>query len=148
MNAIKTPLITRSIGRPKSVTVMATITLVGWIATVAAWVPVITGGTPPLSSWPLSYVGMIWGFVSSDLVWSQMFSAIAVVGLWKMKNWGWAAALMINTIWIYTMTLSLVRALLWRVSFEILFFTPFMIYAIIASLYLWKIRGAFWKAKP
>jgi hypothetical protein len=133
--------------RPRVITAMAIITLIGWMATVGSWVPVITGITPLPSTWEKSYVGMIWGFVTSDLVWSQLFSVIAVVGLWKMKNWGWVYAMMINSIWIYTMTLSLVRAMIWEVSFEILFFTPFIVYAIVASVYLWKTRNDFWKVR-
>ena len=131
--------------RPKSVTAMAIVTLVGWIATVASWIPVVTGSTPIPADWPQSYTGLIWGFVASDFIWSQVFSALAVFGLWKMKRWGWAAALMVNTIWIYTMTFSTVRAFLWQMSYEIFLFMPFTVYALIASVYLWKIRDLFWK---
>lgn len=131
--------------RPRSVTAMVFFTLVGWIATVASWIPVITVSTPLPASWPQSYTGLIWGFVASDFIWSQGFSALAVVGLWRMKSWGWACALMVNTIWIYTMTFSIVRAFLWQMSFEIFLFTPFTVYAVVASVYLWKIRDVFWK---
>jgi len=129
--------------RPLTVSIMAVVFLVGWIATTSSWVPVITGITPPPLTWPQSYIALIYGFATSDLVWSQLFSFLTVLGSWKMKSWGWTAAIMVNAIWIYTMTYSIVRALLWTFSYEILLFTPFEVYAGIASIYLWRIRVLF-----
>jgi len=104
---------------------------------------VITGITSLPLTWPQSDIALIYGFAASDLVWSQLFSFLTVIGLWKMKSWGWTAAMMVNAIWI--MIYSIVRALLWTFSYEILLFTPFAVYAGIASIYLWRIRDLFWK---
>jgi len=65
--------------------------------------------------------------------------------LWKIKPWGWTAAMMANTIWLYSMTFTLVRDLYIQLTAGTIFFLFFAGFAIFSTIYLWIKRDWFWK---
>jgi hypothetical protein len=68
---------------------------------------------------------------------------LACLGLWKLKSWGWLAAQMANMLWIYSMTVILLRDAYTKLSPGGLLFIPFMLVAVWAIPYLWMHRKAF-----
>jgi hypothetical protein len=137
------------IKRPKGVTAVIVFCVFGWITTEGLWAYLhITDQIPAISSmnsfWERSYIGLVNGFTAADAIWSNLTIIVAIVGLWKMKPWGWTAAIMSNTIWVYTMTFTLVRDLMVTITFGMVFFLFFAFLAIISTIYLWRIRKVFW----
>ncbi len=137
--------------RPTGVVVIVAVNILGWVATEGAWVYLYLAGRIPEmaqmgSYWERSYLGLVHGFSVADFIWSNIALLAGIAGLWKMKAWGWTAALMANTIWIYSMTFTLVRDLLVGVTFGMVFFLFFALFALGSTVYLWKIRFHFWKS--
>lgn len=136
--------------RPTGVTIIAVVNILGWLTTEGLWVVLhITGQIPTVSSmnsyFEKSYIGLVNGFTISDLIWSNLTLLLSIIGLWKMKSWGWTAALMANTIWLYTMTFSLVRDLFITLTGTTVFFLSFALFALISTVYLWSRRELFWQ---
>jgi hypothetical protein len=97
------------------------------------------------SFWEKSYIGLVNGFTAADAIWSNITIIAAILRLWKMKLWGWTAAMMSNTIWIYTMTFTFVRDIMVQITFGMIFFSVFALFAIVSTIYLWHIRRLFWR---
>jgi hypothetical protein len=85
-----------------------------------------------------------YGFGISDLVWSLPLLFLSCVGLWRLRSWGWTAAQMTNALWVYSMTVVLIRDFYTTLSPGGMLFTPFAIIAVWATYYLWKHRELFW----
>lgn len=138
--------------RPKLVTLIVIVNILGWLTTEGVWVYFhLTGQIPHPSSganyWEQSYFGLVHGFTIADAVWSNLSLLFSIIGLWRMKSWGWAAALMANTIWLYSMTFSLVRDIYIGLTAGTAFFLIFAIFAVFSTIYLWKKRRLFWEAE-
>ena len=140
---------TGSSKRPLGVTIVAGVNALGWFATLGFWlalhleqrIPVQAAAT---SYWEHAYVGTIRGFAVADSLWSNALLLASVVGLWSLRPWGWTTALMANAIWIYSMTVAIVRDLLTQVTAGMVFFVPFALFALGSSVYLWRQRQRFW----
>lgn len=135
--------------RPTGVTIIVIINILGWITTEGMWLMLhVSHQIPSVSAmnsfFERSYIGLVNGFTVADAVWSNITLLISIFGLWKMKDWGWTAAIMANIIWLYTMTFTTVRDLLVTITPGMIFFSIFALFAIISTLYLWKIRYLFW----
>lgn len=135
--------------RPRVVTVIIIINILGWITTEGMWFMLhITHQIPPVASmhsyFEKSYIGLANGFTVADAVWSNITLLISIVGLWKMENWGWTAAMMANIIWLYTSTFTIVRDLLVSITPAMIFFSVFAFLALLSTIYLWKTRYLFW----
>jgi hypothetical protein len=135
--------------RPRVVTVIVMINLLGWLTTEGLWVYLhMTGQIPPIaqmqSFFERSYIGLVLGFTVADLLWSNLLLLASIVGLWRMRSWGWTAALMANTIWVYAMTVTLVRDIMVTWTAGMLFFLSFAVFALLSSSYLWWQRSLFW----
>src|SRR5512140_3679140 len=50
-----------------------------------------------------------YGFMLGDILYSVPLLLLAWLGLLKLKLWGWLAAQMANALWIYSMTVILMR---------------------------------------
>ena len=136
--------------RPTTVTVIVIVNLIGWLTTEGIWVFLhLTGQIPAIESmgsfWEKSYIGLVNGFTVADAVWSNLTLLISIIGLWKMKDWGWTAAMMANTIWFYSMTFTLVRDIATGLTPATIFFSFFMAFATFSTVYLWKNRKFFWQ---
>lgn len=136
-------------GRPPVVTAIVIINILGWFATEGVWVYFhLSGQIPPVSSggsyFERAYFGLVNGFTAADAVWSNLFLLASIIGLWRMKPWGWTAAMMANTIWLYSMTFTLVRDLLTSLTAGTVFFLVFAVFAAFSTVYLWLRRALFW----
>ncbi len=84
-----------------------------------------------------------YGFLLGDMFYSLPLLFLAARGLALRKSWGWMSAQMANALWIYSMTLILIRDGFTRWSPGGLLFIPFLIVAIISIPWLWKNRSFF-----
>lgn len=139
----------RKIIRPSIVTLIVIVNIFGWLTTEGAWVYLHSSGQiPPASGmenyWSKAYIGLVNGFTTADAIWSNFSLLFSIFGLWKMKDWGWTAAIMANTIWFYSMTVTFIRDLTTGLTGFTVFFLFFMGFAMFSSLYLWKNRKLFW----
>jgi len=136
--------------RPAIITIIVVINILGWIATEGVWVYFhLSGQIPEISSantyWEQAYIGLINGFTAADAIWSNLSLLFSIIGLWRMKAWGWTAAMMANTIWLYSMTFTLVRDLYTQLTAGTIFFLFFAGFAIFSIIYLWIKRDLFWR---
>ena len=84
------------------------------------------------------------GFLVGDVVWAVPLLIAAAAGLWRRRLWGRDLALMVNALWVYSLTVIWVRDLhAGAVSPGALLFTPFALFAVWATFALWKHRRAF-----
>lgn len=136
--------------RPTIVSLIAIVNIIGWITTEVVWIYMHSSGQIPSpdtleSYWSKAYIGLVHGFTTADAVWSNLTLIFSIIGLWKMKDWGWTAAIMANTIWFYSMTFTLVRDFTTGLTGFTLFFLFFMAFAAFSTFYLWRNRRLFWK---
>jgi len=61
-----------------------------------------------------------------------------------MNPWGWTAAVMAKTIWLYSMIFSLVRDAFPSLTAGTVFFLFFAAFAVFITDYLWQKRRLFW----
>jgi hypothetical protein len=79
----------------------------------------------------------------ADAARSNATLLVSIIGLIKMKPWGWVPAFMATTIWLYTMTFALVRDLHTEITLGTLFLLPFAAFAVFSTVYLWIRRDLF-----
>jgi hypothetical protein len=84
-----------------------------------------------------------YGFMIGDILYSVPLLFSAWIGLWRLKSWGWMAAQMANALWIYSMTIILLRDSFTVFSPGGLLFIPFALVAIWSIPYLWMRRKDF-----
>jgi hypothetical protein len=84
-----------------------------------------------------------YAFGLADLIWSLPLLLLARFGLWRVRFWGWTAAQMVNVLWLYSMTVILIRDGYTALSPGGILFTPFALIAGWATYYLWKRRDLF-----
>lgn len=78
-------------------------------------------------------------------VWFTIASSLAVIGLMKMKSWGWVCAIIANALWISLFTSSIDQSLYVNTLFEKIFLIFFAVFAVLSSFYLWAKRYVFWR---
>ncbi|REL37749.1 hypothetical protein DYD21_08180 [Rhodohalobacter sp. SW132] len=138
-----------SVVRPPLVSVIVIVNSIGWITTLGIWIYFhLTGKIPSVDSmnsyWERAYIGIVHGFTVADAIWSNILLLASVIGLWKMKSWGWTAALMANSIWFYSMTVTFVRDFHTMFTTGTFFFLFFAFFALFSTAYLWIKRDLFW----
>jgi hypothetical protein len=141
--------LTSSSKRPKAVAFLAIINGLAFILTLVFWLAVLLKKIvpPPNELTVLSEranAATTYGFAIGDLIWSTPLLLLSCVGLWRMRFWGWTAAQMTNALWIYSMTVVLIRDFYTTLSPGGILFTPFALIAFWATYYLWKRRELFW----
>ena len=134
--------------RPVGVSVIVVITLVGWLGMAVFWATLyVTDRIPSFDAvttqWERSFVALVYGFSAADWVWTQLLSLAAIVGLWRLRAWGWTAAMMLNALWVYIMTFRLVHDLVAGVALGTAVFGLFGVYCLVATFYLWRKRALF-----
>lgn len=145
----KTADLKTHIKRPLGVNVVIIFSILGWITTEGMWLYLhLTSQIPSVASmhsyFEKSYIGLVNGFTAADAILSNLTILLSIIGLWKMKPWGWTSAMMVNAIWVYTMIFTLVRDLMVEITFGMVFFSVFAVGAIIITIYLWRKRSLFW----
>ena len=119
-----------------------------FLVTLSFWSAVALSGRVP---GPWAVEGLLargasattWGFLLADLLYSLPLLLLAAVGLRKRAAWGWMCAQMANALWIYSMSVLLFRDGFTRFSPGSFVFMPFLIVAIAALPYLWRVRSRF-----
>jgi hypothetical protein len=134
--------------RPSGITFLAVVNYIACGVTVAFWALVFFGRLVPppgrLQSEPeRANAAVTYGFMLGDLIYSVPLLLLAGAGLWRLRAWGWLAAQMANALWIYSMTIILLRDSYSRWSPGALLFVPFAALALWAVPYLWNQRRAF-----
>jgi len=133
--------------RPRGVTTIAVINSIGAFLTVAFWgfvfVRVFAVEVPPpgLDRGSLSTT---FGFMIGDLTWASVLLIVSVIGLRRMRDWGWLAAQMVNILWLYSMTVIWCRDIHYdSISPGAVLFSPFIPCSVWAMRYLWNSREQF-----
>ncbi|MFO7693134.1 MAG: hypothetical protein R6V57_08630 [Vicinamibacterales bacterium] len=142
-NADRTPA-----PRPAGVAFLAIVNWAAFVVTLAFWALVYVGRlVPPPGSLPSEVeranAAVTYGFMLGDVIYSVPLLLLAGAGLWRLRAWGWLAAQMANALWIYSMTVILLRDFYSRWSPGGLLFAPFAIIALWAVPYLWRVRRGF-----
>lgn len=139
--------------RPLAVSIIAVINAVGLLITIAFWALVaLKPAVPPpgtFESLPERVnAATTYGFMIGDLIWSVPLLAIAAIGLWKVRFYGWTAAQMANALWVFTLTVTWYRDAYAGISPGAVIFLPFALAAVWAAVVLWKERARFWAETP
>jgi len=135
--------------RPFGVTVNAIINGVAFILTLLFSGTVVFSNVVPdpsdMSGIPeRANAATTWGFLVGDIAFSAPLLLLGTIGLWKPRAWGWTAAQMVNILWIYSMTVVIMRDAYTSFSPGGLLFIPFVPAAAWSMFYLWKQRKLFW----
>jgi hypothetical protein len=135
--------------RPTSVTLIAIVNAIGFVVTIGFWAFIYAGGYVPMPSWPAepaerANAATTFGFMIGDLLFSAPLLLLGSVGLWRLRPWGWTAAQLANVLWVFTLTVILVRDLHTWISPGGVLFLPFALFALWAGFLLWKKRNLFW----
>lgn len=139
------------IRRLHGVTTIAIVNAFAAILTVAFWglvfLRIFAADVPP-GGLDASSLSTTFGFMIGDLVWAGLVLIISVLGLWRMRMWGWLAAQMVNILWLYSMTVIWCRDIYsGNISPGAVLFLPFVPFSIWAFFYLWNVRDRFWLRK-
>jgi hypothetical protein len=134
--------------RPKAVAFLVIINGLAFILTLVFWLAVLLKKLVPLPGEltvlsEKANAATTYGFTIGDLIWSTPLLFLSCVGLWRQRAWGWTAAQMTNALWIYSMTVVLIRDFYTTLSPGGILFTPFALIAFWATYYLWKRRALF-----
>lgn len=133
---------------PASIIFLAIFNAVALVVTILFWGTVFFRRLVPFPGELISLAdransAVTYGFMIGDMFYSAPLLLLAWHGLLRLKSWGWMAAQMVNALWIYSMTIVLLRDAYTTISPEGLLFTPFMLVAVWAIPYLWIHRGKF-----
>jgi len=134
--------------RPRGVAFLAIVNLVAFVVTVVFWALVYFGQLVPRpgsleSLTERANAAVTYGFMLGDVLYSVPLLFLAGVGLWRLRVWGWLAAQMANALWIFSMTVVLLRDSYSTWTPGGLLFIPFALVAIGSIPYLWVQRWAF-----
>jgi hypothetical protein len=134
--------------RSRGTAFLSIVNAVALFVTVLFWGMVFFGRLVPLPGEPTlsaerANSAVTYGFMIGDLLYSVPLLLFAWLGLWRLKSWGWMAAQMANALWIYSMTIILLRDSYTSMSPGGLLFIPFTIVALWAVPYLWMHRKDF-----
>ena len=133
--------------RQRGITVIAVVNGFGAILTVAFWalvfVRVFAADDLP-AQLDTGSLATTFGFMIGDLTWALILLILSVVGLWRMRAWGWLIAQMVNILWLYSMTVIWCRDTHGGIiSPGAILFLPFVPFSLWALRYLWNVREDF-----
>ena len=134
--------------RSRGVTFLAIANAVALIITLLFWGAVFFRRLIPLpgdliSTAERGNAAVTYGFMLGDVLYSAPLLLLGSIGLWRLRSWGWMTTQMANILWIYSMTVILLRDAYTTMSPGGLIFIPFTLIAIWAIPYLWKRRADF-----
>ncbi len=129
-------------------TFLSIVNAVGLCITVAFWAVIFFRHAIPYPNELVSLperanAAVTYGFMIGDILYSVPLLCLSWIGLWRMKSWGWLAAQMTNALWVYSMTVILLRDAYTQISPGGLLFVPFALIAIWSIPYLWIHRTKF-----
>ncbi len=137
-------------GRRRSggLTFLSIVNGIAFIITLLFWGAVYFGRLVPLPgsltiAAERANSAVTYGFMIGDILYSCPLLMLACLGIWRLTSWGWMAAQMVNALWVYSMTVILLRDAFTKLSPGGLLFIPFALIAIWAMPYLWLRRRDF-----
>jgi hypothetical protein len=135
---------------PAWLRVLIVCTAAFWIVTLIYMGALFFGGRIPsldgTSSLGRSYIAMFyWGLNITDLIWFQLLTVAALVGLRRVTPWGWTAAILLSAIWVYTTTFFIIADVITGPDPVQAVYWFFFAYGLVSFGYLWKNRRMFWK---
>ncbi|HOG30235.1 MAG TPA: hypothetical protein PLT35_13235 [Vicinamibacterales bacterium] len=134
--------------RPRIVTFLAAVNAAGFATTLLFGGLVSVRRLVPLpgsltAAADRANAAVTYGFMIGDVLYSAPLLLAAAVGLWRLRSWGWLAAQIVNALWIYSMTVILLRDAYTRLSPGGVLFLPFAVVSIWAIPRLWQCRAMF-----
>ncbi len=84
-------------------------------------------------------------FSQVHFIWFTLSSVLGIVGLMNVKSWGWAMALITNSLYIFIILTAYYEKTFSDNPFEKISLTFLIIFLIFSSIYLWVKRFVFWK---
>lgn len=78
-------------------------------------------------------------------IWFSLLSVFGIIGLMNVKSWGWAIALITNSLYISMIAMANAQGLHLGTRFEKYFFIYLILFAGFSSIYLWIKRAVFWR---
>jgi len=138
--------------RPVGVTVLAVVNGIAFCLTLLFWGTIAFKKLVPFPSDVIivaerANAAVTWGFLIGDVIFSVPLLFLAARGLWRPSPIGWTAAQMANILWLYSMTVVLMRDAFTVMSPGGVLFLPFALVAVWSVFYLWKERNLFWSAQ-
>lgn len=135
-------------GRSRGLTFLSIVNAIALVITILFWGAVFFGRLVPfpgdLTSLPdRANSAVTYGFMAGDVLYSVPLLLMTCIGIWRLRSWGWMTAQMANILWIYSMTVILLRDAYTTFSPGGVLFIPFTIVAIWAIPYLWIRRNDF-----
>ena len=129
--------------RPHQLTIIVIFFICTLVGTVSLWILDITGVLKNVLLSDFTRVQYV-GFLASDLF-AMPLLLVSIIGLLKMKFWGYVATQMEMATWIYSSVGSFVMAVQkGGDDIFVLIWSPVYIgFAIYVVLYTWKIRVRF-----
>ncbi len=129
-------------------TFLSIVNAVGLCITVAFWAVIFFRHAIPYPNELVSLperanAAVTYGFMIGDILYSCPLLMLASLGIWRLTSWGWMAAQMVNALWVYSMTVILLRDAFTKLSPGGLLFIPFALVAVWATPYLWLRRRDF-----
>jgi hypothetical protein len=134
--------------RSFGITFLAVVNAIGFVVTILFWATVFLRHLVPFPGDLTALAdransAVTYGFMAADMLYSAPLLFLACLGLWRRKSWGWLAAQMVNALWIFSMTVILIRDAYTTISPGGLLFIPFTLIAIWAIPFLWMHREDF-----
>ncbi|WP_436415182.1 hypothetical protein [Petrimonas sp.] len=95
----------------------------------------------------LTKIGFAFAHVFSQphFIWFTLTSVLGVVGLLKVKSWGWAVALITNSLYVFIITMAYSQNSLAGNQFERFSFIFLILLVAFSTIYLWIKRFVFWR---
>lgn len=87
-----------------------------------------------------SAYAVTYGFAIGDLLYSLPLLLLGAIGLARKTSYGWTAAMIANALWIYSMTIIVLRDSFSAFSPGCIVFIPFLVVAVLSTPWLWKNR--------
>jgi len=89
-----------TIDRPGGVTVIAIVNSFAAVLTLLFWgfvfLRMFAVAEPPRAM-DTGSMATIFGFMVGDLIWAELVLIVSVIGLWRLRAWGWLAAQMVSS---------------------------------------------------
>tara|TARA_B100000683_G_C12425572_1_gene529606 strand:- start:831 stop:1259 length:429 start_codon:yes stop_codon:yes gene_type:complete len=128
----------------RGIKVIGVVNLVAALVHLLFWALALSQLVPILQSPMESALATTMGIGVADLLISVPLLLIGSLGLMKGRTLGWMSAQMAHVLYFYSMTFVSVRDfLVGEFSPGTFVFLPFMLFAVWATLYLWKKRFYF-----
>lgn len=134
--------------RSRGLTFLSVVNGIALVITLLFWGTVFFARLVPLPGDLTSLAdransAVTYGFMAGDVLYSVPLLLMACIGIWRLRSWGWLAGQMANILWVYSMTVILLRDAYTTFSPGGVLFIPFTIAAIWAIPYLWVRRNDF-----